>query len=312
MSPVLVTGASGFIGRHLVRSLARLGIDTVGVFHTAGCEEDRRHVRLDLRDTLGVQRLFREFNFSTVVHLAASGVSADTESFQDLVEVNTLATASLGRTALAHVVERFLYVGSALEYRPQAHSMDESAPLGAPNLYGASKAAGWMMLDTLHRLEGLPLISFRLFSTYGPGEAPAKLVPYVMLQALREEPIRLALGSQVRDYVFVEDVVEALRTGLTGAANTGQVYNIGAGPQEARSVRQLVEEILTMMGASARLCWFDRASRGRRDPPYLVCDPTKAHVELGWRPRVPLGEGLARTLKWYQAATAREISACSG
>ena len=211
MNPILVTGGSGFIGGHLVRSLARLGIDTVSVFHTASCVEDRYHVRVDLRDTPALQRLFREFNFSAVVHLAASGVSAETESFQDLVEVNTLATAALGRVALACNIERFVYVGSALEYRPQAQPMDESTPLGAPNLYGASKAAGWMLLDTLHRLEGLPLITFRPFSAYGPGERPEKLVPYVFSRALREEPIRLALGSQVRDCVFVEDVVEALR-----------------------------------------------------------------------------------------------------
>jgi dTDP-glucose 4,6-dehydratase len=190
--------------------------------------------------------------------------------------------------------------------------MDESTPLGAPNLYGASKAAGWMLLETLHRLEGLPLITFRLFSAYGPGERLEKLVPYVMSQAMRDAPIRLTLGSQVRDYVFVEDVVEALRLGLTGSANIGQTYNIGAGPQEARSVRQIVEEILSMMKAPERLCWFDRASRSRRDPPYLVCDPTKAHVELGWRPRVPLGEGLARTLKWVQASAVEEIPACTG
>ena len=124
--------------------------------------------------------------------------------------------------------------------------------------------------------------------------------------------LRLTLGSQVRDYVFVEDVVEALRLGLTGSANIGQTYNIGAGPQEARSVRQIVEDILSMMKAPERLCWFDRASRSRRDPPYLVCDPTKAHIELGWRPRVSLGEGLARTLKWYQTAALEEIPACTG
>jgi nucleoside-diphosphate-sugar epimerase len=312
MSPVLVTGGSGFVGGHLVRSLARLGIDTVSVFHHAGRQEDRYHVRVDLRDALAVQQLFREFSFSAVIHLAASGVSAETESFQDLVEVNTLATAALGRIALAHGIERFLYVGSALEYRPQAQPMDESTPLGAPNLYGASKAAGWMLLETLHRLEGLPLITFRLFSAYGPGERPEKLVPYVMMQALRDAPIRLTLGSQVRDYVFVEDVVEALRLGLTGSANIGQTYNIGAGPQEARSVRQIVEEILAMMKAPERLCWFDRASRSRRDPPYLVCDPTKAHIELGWRPRVSLGEGLARTLKWVQASAVEEIPVCTG
>jgi nucleoside-diphosphate-sugar epimerase len=309
MNPVLVTGASGFLGSHVVRTLVRQGFDAVSVFHKTGFDEDRRHFRLDLRDTAAMQKLFRQFQFSAVVHLAASGVSAEAENFEDLIAVNTLATAALARTALAHGIERFLYVGSGFEYRPQAHAMDESTPLGAPNLYGASKAAGWMLLQTLHRMEGLPLVTFRPFSVYGPGENPAKLVPYAIQQALNGEPIRLMLGNQVRDYVFVEDVVEALRLGLTAPSAVGQVYNIGTGPNEARSVRQMVQEILSLTGAPLRLCWFDRASRSRRDPPYLVSDPTKAHVELGWRPRVALEEGLARTVAWYKATAVKEMSA---
>jgi len=309
MNPVLVTGASGFLGRQVVRALVRQGFDAVSVFRTTGFDEDRRHFRLDLRDTAALQKLFRQFRFSAVIHLAASGVSAEAENFEDMVAINTLASAALARTALASGIERFLYVGSGFEYRPQAHAMDESTPLGAPNLYGASKAAGWMLLDTLHRVEGLPLVTVRPFSIYGPGENPAKLVPYTILQALHGEPIRLTLGSQVRDYVFVEDVVEALRLGLMAPSAVGQVYNIGAAPHEARSVRQLIEEIVSLMGAPQRLCWFDRASRGRRDPPYLVSDPTKAHFELGWRPHVTLEEGLARTIAWYKASAVKEMSA---
>jgi len=266
MNPVLVTGASGFVGGHLVRSLAMQGFDVVGVFHRAGLQEDKRLFRVDLRDTTAVKSLFRQFNFEAVFHLAASGVTAGVEKFEDLVEVNALGTAALGRIALEYGVDRFIYVGSGFEYRPQAQPIDESVPLAAANLYGASKAAGWMLLDSLHRLEGLPLITFRPFSAYGPGENPAKLVPYVILQALRREPIRLTLGSQVRDYTFVGDLIDALRLGLTGPSAAGQVYNIGGGPQEARTVRQLAEEILALMGVSLRLCWFDHANRSRRDP----------------------------------------------
>ena len=309
MNPILVTGASGFIGTHLVGCLVRQGLDVVSVSRKSGFQEDKRHFHLDLCDTAAMQKLFRQFNFSSIVHLAAAGVSAEAENLEGLVAVNTLATGAFARMALANRVQRFIYVGSGFEYRTQARPMDVSTPLGAPNLYGASKAAGWMMLDALFRLEGLPLVTLRPFSVYGPGENPVKLVPYVISQALRSEPIRLTLGTQVRDYVFVEDVVDALLLGLTGPASPGQVYNIGAGPQDARSVRQFVEEILAAMGVSPRLCWFDRAARSRLDPPYLVSDPTRAHLELGWRPRVRFEEGMRRTIDWYKSAKVQEMSA---
>jgi nucleoside-diphosphate-sugar epimerase len=312
MGPVLVTGASGFIGAHLVRTLVRHGFDVVSVFHKAGLQEDKRHFRLDLRDHHGLETLFRQFRFSSVAHLAAAGVSAEAQNFEELVDVNTVATAALGRMALGQGVERFLYVGSGFEYRPQAHAIDESAPLGASNLYGASKAGGWLLLDAMHRLDGLPLTTFRPFSVYGPGENPAKLVPYVILQGLRREPIRLSLGSQVRDYVFIDDVVEALRLGLTTPEAAGKIYNIGTGPQEARSIRQLAESIVTITGSPMRLCWFDRGDAGRRNPPYLVSDPTRAQIELGWRSQVRLEEGLARTCAWYKAKTVSETTACAG
>jgi len=309
MNPILVTGASGFVGGHLVRFLVRQGFDVVSVFHKSRVEQDKRHFRIDLRDSGALEKLFRQFRFSAVMHLAAAGVSAETEMLEYVAAVNINATVALGRMAMAHGVARFVHVGTGFEYRSQAQPIDESTPLGAPNLYGASKAAGWMLLDSLHRLEGLPLITFRPFSIYGPGESPAKLVPYTILQALAGDPIRLTLGSQVRDYIFIDDVVEVLRLGISSPSAVGKVYNIGSGPAEARSVRCMAEQILDLMGAPSRLCWFDRASRGRCDPPYLVSDPTRAHVELGWRPRVNLAEGLARTIECYKAATVKEMSA---
>src|SRR5579863_2445747 len=137
VSPILVTGASGFLGAHLVRSLLRQGFDVVSVSRQSH-QEDKRHLRLDLRDAAAIQKIFRQFPFRSVVHLAAAGVAAEGENLEDLAAVTTLAAAALGRIALAHSVERFVHVGSALEYKPQARAMDETTPLGAPNPYGVS------------------------------------------------------------------------------------------------------------------------------------------------------------------------------
>src|SRR5438552_857661 len=213
MNPVLVTGASGFIGGNLVRDLARQKLEVVGTCHHADNAGQNGMTRLDLRNASEVNKLFRQHKFSAVFHVAGSGISADSENLTDLIEVNTLGTAVLGRAALLNGVERFVYVATGFEYRPHATPMSESTPLGAPNLYGASKAAGWMLLDSLCRLQGLPLVTFRPFSIYGPGERPSKLIPYVILQTLRREPIRLTLATQVRDYLFVDALIEAFRLG---------------------------------------------------------------------------------------------------
>jgi len=309
MNPILVTGASGFIGGNLVRDLALQKLEVVGICHPTDRVEQSGMTRIDLRNAGEVNKLFRQHKFSAVFHVAASGVSAESENLTDLIEVNTLGTALLGRAALLNGVERFVHVGSGFEYQPQATPVSESTPLGGPNLYGASKTAGWMLLDSLCRLQGLPLVTFRPFSIYGPGERPSKLIPYVILQTLLREPTRLTLATQVRDYLFVDDLIEALRLELAAPHAIGQVYNIGSGPEQGMSVRALVKKILVLMGASVTLCWFDRANRNRNEPPFLVSDPTKAHVELGWRPRVHLAEGLGRTLEWYEARIPKEVSA---
>src|ERR1041384_1557475 len=116
MSPILVTGASGFIGGNLVRDLAKEGLEVVSIGHRAGDSGQNGMTCLDLRNAGEVDKLFRQHKFSAVFHVAASGVSAESENMADLVEVNTLGSALLGRAALRNGVERFIYVGSGFEY----------------------------------------------------------------------------------------------------------------------------------------------------------------------------------------------------
>lgn len=303
MNSILITGASGFIGSHLARNLAANGFPVVGT-----CTSPPRAYRLrdlppnftlaitDVCNPASLEHLFASHRFDTVFHLAAHGVHAGIGSATQAAAVNALGSMHVAQAALRHGVNRFIYCGSGLEYEPLEIPVDETASLCSPNLYGASKAAGWLLLDYLRRAEGLALTTIRPFTVFGPDERESKLIPYVIQRALRREPLQLTAGTQLRDYVYVDDVVEALILAATSDQTTGHVFNIGTGPRGARTVRTIVETTLDLIGAPRSLCRFGEARRNRPDPPCLVADPSRAMIQLGWRPRVSLDEGLLRTI----------------
>lgn len=307
---VLVTGASGFIGAHLVRRLVAEGFSVVGLYtnsdnlcRLAGVRNRLVFHQTDLRNTSQLTELFGQYRFKWVFHLAAHGVRAELDTVEDVVRVNTLATVALARTALEHGVDRFVHMGSGFEYRPQAHPIDESIPLVPLNFYGATKAAALVLIDYLYRVEGLPLVTFRPFSVYGPGEHPSRFVPYVIGRALALEPIDLTHGLQIRDYLFVEDVVDALLKGASHRSAVGETYNLGAGPQGAYPIRRVVETILRLTGAPPNLPRYGAGNRPRLEPPYFVADSSKAQVHLGWQSNTSIEDGLARTVAWYRDNT---------
>lgn len=297
----LVIGASGFIGSHLARRLALAGGKVTGTctgrsdaFRLRGLPANFLVKSLDLPDPDSVERLFASEPFDTVFHLAAAGVYAGAGEARATAETNTVGAFALAQAALRHGVRRFVYCGTAQEYQPTDVPMDESVPLGPQNIYAASKAAGWVLMDYLRRIEGLPMVTLRLFGAFGPGESASRLIPHVIRSAMRNQPIQLTGGLQVRDYLYVDDVVDALL--LAGARPSCGIYNIGGGPVRALSVQAIAEMTLGLMGLPRTLCRFGEANRSRPDPPFLVADSSRAKADLGWSPRISLEDGLRMTI----------------
>lgn len=293
-SRALVTGAAGFIGTHLCRRLTSEGMQVHGTY--------RRHRRsignpphwwpIDLSDGVATERLLDAVNPDFVFHLA-SHVNGSRElstvwpTFQDnLVTTVQLMSALAGRS-----VRRFVIAGSMGEPRETGPDAVPSSP------YAAAKLAASIYARFFHQLYDLPVSIARIAMVYGPDQIDlAKLVPYVTLSLLRHQVPRLSSGVQQADWVYVDDVVDALIAIARHDRPGMEPLDVGTGvPTSVRGVVDLLQaraggEILPAFGAVA--------NRSREQ--HAVADVESTFERIGWRSRIPLHEGMERTLLWYR------------
>jgi dTDP-glucose 4,6-dehydratase len=309
---VLVTGGCGFIGSNFIRYLLRqpepyevVNLDALTYAgNPANLDDVQGHpgytfIHGDICDRALVEDVMRA-GIEAVVHLAAeSHVDRSILDASAFVRSNVLGTQTLLDAAHKVGLRRFLQVSSDEVYGSLGAdgSFTEESPLAPNSPYAASKAGADLLVRAFVQTHGLPAIITRASNTYGPYQFPEKIIPLFLTNALdgRELPL-YGDGQQVRDWLFVEDHCAGLLRVLQGGS-IGEVYNIG-GRQECTNI-DLARLILDAVGASETLIRFveDRPGHDRRYA--LSCD--KMAVELGWKPKVTLAEGLARTVDWYRA-----------
>ena len=291
MARVLVTGATGFLGSHLARELVRMGCE-VGVLVREGAETARIHdlqprlelLTADLVDGARVQETIRRFEPRVVFHLAAYGVNAWECDPAQAVMTNVLGTANLLEACRPLSLDAFVCAGTSFE-TPE--------PV---NVYAASKAAGWLFAQLYERAHQMPVVGVRPFQVYGPAEAPSRLIPSVILSALQGREVRATEGRQVRDFIFVEDVVEGMIRAATCPEARGKMFNLGTG--QGVRVRAVIEQLLELLGHPVPVAYGALPYRPR-EIWNLVADARSSTHILGWQPRVSLAEGLQQTVAWY-------------
>jgi len=306
----LVSGGAGFIGSHLVESLALSGaaVRVLDNFSSgrrenlAGLAAKIDLVEGDVRNgTLG-RRLMD--GVDVVFHLAAvASVApsiADPLTCNDVNVAGTLAVLAAARDA---GVRRVVFASSAAVYGPDPGvPTAETSPFAPLSPYAASKAAGELYCRVFGKLYGVETVSLRLFNVYGPRQDPASEYSGVVsrfLERLRagQPPIVHGDGEQTRDFVFVQDVVSAFVLAGGAPGLSGGPFNIGSG--EAATINELAE---TLAGLAVR----DRALRPIHHPAragdvrHSCADISKARQILGYAPAVGLADGLARTLAWWR------------
>jgi nucleoside-diphosphate-sugar epimerase len=299
---ILVTGATGFLGSHLLQRLSGEDV-SVAVLLRAGSDTRRiEHLRPRLTEIVGDLREPRSFapaveDFApdAVAHLAWSGVGNRFRDELSQVDDNLLGSLELLKAAAGAGCKAWVALGSQAEYGPLNARIREDAPTRPTTLYGAAKLSACVLSEQLCRRFGMRFAWLRVFSSYGPGDDPAWMIPGLILSLLRRERPSLTEGTQRWDYIYATDAAEAIYLALKNPEAKG-IFNLGSG--EARPLRQIVEQVRDIIDPALPLGFGEVAFRPDQ---VMHLEADTARLEgLGWRPRVPLEEGLRLTVDWYR------------
>jgi UDP-glucose 4-epimerase len=313
--PVLVTGGYGFIGSNLVRRLARLGAQVTVVdalVPNTGANrfnledlEGRITVHVaNIADEAAMQGLLR--GRKLVFNLAGqvSHVYSMCDPYADLM-MNCHAQLGLLEACRKYAPgAKIVFTATRQQYgRPEYLPVDEHHPLRPIDINGIHKVAAEAYYLLYGRLYGLHVTSLRLTNTYGPGQlmrnSRQAFVPWLIRLAIDGQQLQIfGDGQQMRDFTYVDDVVEALLAAAHRPESDGEVFNLGG--ERPYSIREFVDILLSVVGGGCYACVPFPEDRGRIDIGSYYADFSKIKRVLDWQPAVPVTEGLRRTVEYYR------------
>ncbi len=304
MKCALVTGAGGFVGANLARRLLADGhrvhlVTPPGSdgWRIAGLPDANRSA-IDLADADAVDGLLAGARPDWIFHLAAHGAYSWQTDLRKIVATNVVGAANLLESSLAVGFESFVSAGSSSEYGFRPTATNESDPVEPNSAYAVSKAAAAILFRQTSLAHDLPITTLRLYSVFGPWEDPKRLIPALVCNGVAGRLPALVNPEIARDFVYVDDVVEAFVLTARTRVAAGAIFNVGSGVET--TIAAAVETARKVFGLTAEPDWESMPDRAW-DTRTWVSNPARIEAALGWRAATPFAEGLALTADWLRS-----------
>jgi dTDP-glucose 4,6-dehydratase len=308
--PVLVTGAGGFIGSHLVEALAAQGAQ-VRAFVRYNSRGDPGLLRLipgeklskveiiagDLRDGQAIREAVK--GCSLVFHLGALiSIPYSYRHPAQVAETNFMGTLNVLLACRDLGVERLVHTSTSEVYGTARQvPIDEGHPLRGQSPYSASKIGADKLAESFYCTYNLPVVTVRPFNTFGPRQSARAVIPTIITQALTRSTIRLGSLETTRDFTYVDDTVAGFIAAAECAGVEGGVFNLGTG-EEIR-IGDLAKKVIQKVGRAVTIEEDPQRLRPEKSEVLrLISDNSLAREKLGWQPEVSLEQGLDRTIEW--------------
>jgi len=304
---VLVTGGTGFIGSHLTRRLVREGArvhvltSSVSSVYPVRLLDIRDQIVLhggNLNDSWALDHVVASAKPEIAFHLGAyTHVGKSWDRADECIQTNVQGSVNLFQALSRHDFRRLVYTSTSEVYGDIAVPFNEEDQVRPLSPYSVSKYAGELFCRMLHRGMGWPVVVVRPFNAYGPAQSPDRIIPEIIVKALRGERLLMTKGTQTREFNYVDDLVEGFLRAATVPGIENEIVNIGGG--EEISMKDLAIRILRLMGDPIE-AEIGALPERPTEIPVMRSDTSKAARLLGTSTPRSLDEGLLRTIDWYR------------
>ena len=298
---LLVVGGSGFIGCHVVvHGVSRgycVSVLSISPPSKELCQKGVEYLSADLGDAKAVSTVLSDRQFEYVINLGGSINHAKyCEGGREVLDVHFGGVLNLVPALDWKALFGFVQIGSSDEYGDASAPQNEAQREAPISPYSLGKLAATQFLQMLYRTEGFPVTALRLFLVYGPGQDQQRFLPQIIMGCLHGRVFPTSEGMQLRDFCYVDDVVDGIYAALTSSSTHGEVFNLGSG--YPRSIRSMIEHVVQLVGAGTPR--FGDVPYRQGENMALYADISRITERLGWEPQVSLNDGLTRTITAYR------------